>query len=52
MWGGCTLFGVFTVVNIDPLNGFFGCMLLFFGYVWQLPLIMWLAKKQIILPLY
>ena len=29
MWGGCTLFGVFTVMNIDPLNGFFGCMLLF-----------------------
>lgn len=45
MWGGCTLFGFFTVMNIDPLNGFFGCMLLLFGYVWQLPLIMWLAKK-------
>lgn len=45
MWGGCTLFGVFTVMNIDPLNGFFGCMLLFLVYVWQLPLIMLLAKK-------
>ena len=45
MWGGCTLFGVFTVMNIDPLNGFWGCMLLFLVYVWQLPLIMLLAKK-------
>ncbi len=45
MWGGCTLFGVFTVMNIDPLNGFLGCMLLFLVYLWQLPLIMWLAKK-------
>ena len=45
MWGGCTLFGVFTVMNIDPLNGFLGCMLLFLVYVWQLPLIMLLAKK-------
>ena len=45
MWGGCTLFGVFTVMNIDPLNGFLGCMLLILVYVWQLPLIMLLAKK-------
>lgn len=45
MWGGCTLFGVFTVMNIDPLNGLLGCMLLFLVYVWQLPLIMLLAKK-------
>ena len=45
MWGGCTLFGVFTVMNIDTLNGFWGCMLLFLVYVWQLPLIMLLAKK-------
>lgn len=45
MWGGCTVFGIFTVMNIDPLNGLTGCMLLFFAYIWQLPLIMWLTKK-------
>ncbi len=45
MWGGCTTFGIFTVMNIDPLNGFIGCMLLFLTYLWQLPIIMWLAKK-------
>lgn len=45
MWGGCTLFGIFTVMNIDPLDGFWGCMLLSLAYLWQIPLIMWLAKK-------
>ena len=45
MWGGCTAFGIFTVMNIDPLNGLGGCMLLFLTYIWQLPLIMWLTKK-------
>lgn len=45
MWGGCTVFGIFTVMNIDPLNGLTGCMLLFFAYIWQPPLIMWLTKK-------
>lgn len=24
MWGGCTVFGIFTVMNIDPLNGLTG----------------------------
>lgn len=45
MWFGCTLFGLFTVMNIDVLNGFIGCMLLFLTYIWQIPLIMWIAKK-------
>lgn len=45
MWGGCTAFGIFTVMNIAPLNGLGGCMLLFLTYIWQLPLIMWLTKK-------
>ena len=40
MWGGCTAFGIFTVMNIAPLNGLGGCMLLFLTYIWQLPLIM------------
>lgn len=45
MWGGCTVFGIFTVRNIAPLNGFVGCMLLFLTCLWQIPITMWLTKK-------
>lgn len=44
MWGGCTVFGAYTKMNIEPLDGFLGCMLLFVAFLWQIPLVMWAAK--------
>lgn len=44
MWGGCTVFGAYTKMNINPLDGFFGCMLLFVAFIWQIPVVMWVAK--------
>lgn len=46
MWGGCTAFGTFTKMNVNPLDGFFGCMLLFVAFLWQIPVVMWVAKRM------
>lgn len=44
MWGGCTVLGFLTVMNISPWDGLCGSILLFLAYLWQIPLIMLLAK--------
>lgn len=46
MCGGCTAFGAFTKMNINLLDGFFGCMLLFVAFLWQIPVVMWVAKRM------
>ena len=50
MWGGCTVLGFLTVMNISPWNGLGGSILLFLAYLWQIPLIMLLAKRMGYLP--
>ena len=45
IWSGCTAFGALTKMNINLLDGFFGCMLLFVAFLWQIPVVMWVAKR-------
>lgn len=45
MWGGCTVLGFFTVMNVSPWNGLAGSILLFLAYLWQIPLIMWITRR-------
>lgn len=46
MWSGCTAFGALTKMNINLIDGFFGCMLLFVAFLWQIPVVMWVAKRM------
>lgn len=46
MWGGCTAFGAFTKMNINLLDGFFGCMLLFVAFLWQIPVVVFVAMRM------
>ncbi len=50
MWIGCTVFGYFTTMNITPLNGIAGFMLLFLTCIWQVPFIMFISDKIGYLP--
>lgn len=50
MWLGCTILGVFTTINISPINGMIGCILLTVSYLWQIPFIMMLTKLSGYLP--
>ena len=40
LWISTTAAGSMTTVNVSPLDGLIGCMLLFLTYLWQIPLIM------------
>lgn len=44
MWLCCTILGIFIGVNIVPVNGMIGCILLTVSYLWQIPFIMILTK--------
>lgn len=50
MWAGCTAIGYFTTLNITPINGMAGCILLFLAYIWQVPFSMLLSDKVGYLP--
>ncbi len=50
MWLGCIILGVFTTINISPINGMIGCILLTVSYLWQIPFIMILTKLLGYLP--
>ncbi len=45
IWGLCSIFGAFTVMHISVINGFIGSLLLFLTFIWQIPLIIIVAKK-------
>lgn len=45
MWAITTIFGIFTNMNISPIDGLVGCLLLFVTYLWQFPFIMILTSN-------
>lgn len=50
LWLAVTAVGFVTKVTVSPLDGLFGCMLLFLTYLWQIPLIMLMANFMGYLP--
>ncbi len=50
IWIGCMILGIITKVNITPQDGLRGTVLLILSFLWQIPVIMFWAKKIGYLP--
>ncbi len=50
LWLITTTIGYVTSMEVSPLNGLIGCMLLFLSYLWQIPFVMLLANFMTYIP--